>query len=285
MTVREALSEGASVLSGAGSDTPFLDVSLLLSRATGFSRGQILARGDDPLAEEARSAFFELLARRGRGESVAYILGYREFYGRTFIVNASVLVPRPDTEILVEAALDAAGRSGKRGTGLRLHDAFTGSGCVGVTLAAELPEADVSLSDRSEAALSVADANARSLLGRSLTQYISDVLASVAGPFDIITANPPYVTTPETDRIEASAAPDVREPRSALDGGADGLFFYRRLVPEAEKTLVRGGGLVVEIGEDQGPRVAELFRSGGFRGVEVLPDLAGRDRVVRGVRA
>lgn len=282
MTVREALIHGASVLSGTGSDTSYLDASLLLSRAAGWDRATLLARNPDTLFPDAETAFLSLLARRASGESVAYILGEKEFYGRSFRVDSRVLVPRPDTELLVETALEVARRNlarrmGDAGAGLRIHDAFTGSGCVGITLAAELLDAEVSLSDVSPGARDLAAANARILLGRDLEILDSDALSAVRGPFDLVTANPPYVTSAETDQLRG-------EPRGALDGGPDGLWFYRRLVPEAEKVLAPGGFLVVEIGEEQGVAVRGIFRENGFREIETLRDLAGRDRVVRGMR-
>lgn len=293
MTVREALSHGASVLSGTGSDTSYLDACLLLARAAGCGRAALLARLSDPLYPDAETAYDSFLSRRVGGESVAYILGEKEFFGRTFRVDSRVLVPRPETEILVEAALAAArgapaGRPGSR-AGLRIHDAFTGSGCVGITLAAELPYAEVSLSDLCPGAREVASRNAREILGRDLAVLESDVLAGVSGPFDLITANPPYVASAETDRLQGGGglggADGIRrEPRNALDGGPDGLDFYRRLVPEAEIRLAPGGCLAVEIGEEQGSAVGGMFRERGFRNVETLRDLGGRDRVVRGMR-
>jgi len=291
MTVREALTHGASVLSGTGSDTSYLDSCLLLSRAAGWDRAALLARNPDTLSPDAETAFLSLLARRASGESVAYILGEKEFYGRSFRVDSRVLVPRPDTELLVEAALEVARRNLDRRRGaavpdFRIHDAFTGSGCVGITLAAELPDAEVSLSDISPGARDLAAANVRALLGRDLEVFESDALSAVRGPFDLITANPPYLTRAETDRLQGSdgAIGVRREPRGALYGGPDGLGFYLRLVPEAEKALAPGGFLVVEIGEEQGAAVRGIFRENGFREIETLRDLAGRDRVVRGMR-
>lgn len=313
MTVREALTHGASVLSGTGSETPYLDSRLLLARTLGASRISLLARNPEVLPPGAEAAFLALLARRAEGESVAYILGEKEFYGRVFRVDSRVLVPRPDTEILAEAALESArrilerraeagpavpGPGGSRtgplpGSGIRIHDAFTGSGCVGITLAAELPGSDVSLSDLCPGARDLAARNAREILGRDLPVLESDVLSGAPGPYDLVTANPPYVTSAETDRLLGGPGPGQtggadglrKEPREALDGGTDGLDFYRRLVPKAEKRLVSGGFLVVEIGEDQSSAAAELFRRGDFREVEVIRDLGGRDRVVRGMRA
>ena len=250
MTVREALLDGASVLSGTGSESPYLDASLLLSLAAGRSRESLLASYPEILSPQVESLFRCLVTRRASGESVAYILGEKEFFGRIFRVDPGVLVPRPDTETLVEAALEAARiiadrhrsrTDGETGSfpaaagsfaGLRVHDAFAGSGCVGITLAAELPGADLSLSDLSPEAREIAASNARRLLGRDLAILESDSLASVDGTFDLITANPPYVRTSETDRIlglsissrtVAGQACRSLEPRMALDGGADGL--------------------------------------------------------------
>ena len=304
MTIREALSHGASVLSGTGSETPYLDASLLLARALGCDRSVLLARNPDVLSLEAEPVFLSLLLRRAEGESIAYILGKKEFFGRTFRVDSRVLVPRPETEILVEAALETARRilplrrartdpgassGGRFVPVLRVHDAFTGSGCVGISLAAELPNAEVSLSDLSPGARELAAWNAREILGRDLPVLESDVLAGAPGTYDLITANPPYVASARTDQLKGGGGERgsdgiLKEPRIALDGGTDGLAFYRRLVPEAEKVLAPGGGLVIEIGEDQAGAVKALFSSGGFLEVEVIRDLGCRDRVVRGLR-
>jgi len=280
MVARAALSEGAAALASV-SDTPFLDASLLLARALDVSRERALALGPDEIPAPAREAFGELVGRRASGEPVAYLLGTKEFHGLEFRVDGRVLCPRPDTELLVEAALEASLALAAAGRApVRIHDAFTGSGAVAVALAAELGDgAAVTMSDLSPAALELARDNSRALLGRELPSSKSDCMEGVEGPFDLVTANPPYVTSAFCDGIYAAGG---REPRLALDGGADGLDLYRRLVPRARAVLTPGGFLAVEIGEEQGGSVSALFREAGFGGVEVLRDLAGHERVVRG---
>lgn len=282
MTLREALAEGTEGLLGGPSDSPFLDASLLLAAAAGVSRDALLARLPDEAAPTALSAYRTALARRAAGEPIAYILGYKEFYGRNFLVDRRVLVPRPDTELLVEAALDALPTPGDPAWSARApraHDAFAGSGCVGISLAAERPGLELSLSDASEDALELCAANAAALLGRALPASLGDVLSAARGPLDLITANPPYVKSAFVDGMEAAGCV---EPRLALDGGPDGLALYGRLAAEALGLLAPGGTLLAEIGEEQGEAVAEAFMAAGFVQVRVLKDLAGLDRVVGG---
>jgi release factor glutamine methyltransferase len=219
-------------------------------------------------------------------------MGYKEFWGRRFIVDDRVLVPRPDTETLVEASLRlAASLGGDRA--LRVHEACCGSGCVAVSLAADKPRWIVSASDISEGALEVARANAAALLehdrpGGPLLFSKSDLLSSVFPPgddgiarvpFDIVLANPPYVSSQETDELLSRG---WSEPRLALDGGPDGLDLLRRLVPEAERAIVPGGVLLVEADISQAEAVAQLFRASRFIDVEAVRDLAGKPRVTSG---
>ncbi|MBN1243886.1 MAG: peptide chain release factor N(5)-glutamine methyltransferase [Spirochaetales bacterium] len=281
MIIRAALSDGAAALASV-SETPFLDASLLLARALGASRERVLAMGPEELDETGGSAFRGLIARRAAGEPVAYILGLKEFRGLEFGVDERVLCPRPDTELLVEAALRTARSfAASDRAPLRIHDAFTGSGAVAVALAAELGDsAAVSMSDLSPDALELARENARRLLGHELPAALSDCMEGVDGPFELVTANPPYVTSMFCDGIYASGG---KEPRLALDGGPDGLGLYRRLAPRAREVLAPGGVLAVEIGDEQGSAVSALFRAAGFGEVDVLRDLGGRDRVVLGV--
>lgn len=282
MTLREALAEGTEGLLGGPSDSPFLDASLLLAAAVGVSRDALLARLPEEASPAALGAYRAALSRRAVGEPVAYILGYKEFYGRNFLVDRRVLVPRPDTELLVEAALEALPPPGDPAwteRAIRAHDAFSGSGCVGISLAAERPALEVSLSDASEGALELCALNAAALLGRELPASLGDVLSAARGPLDLITANPPYVTSAFVDGMEAAGCV---EPRLALDGGSDGLVLYGRLAAEALGLLAPGGTLLAEISEEQGAAVAGAFETAGFVGVRVLRDLAGLDRVVGG---
>jgi release factor glutamine methyltransferase len=298
MTVRDALREGAAAL--AGSETPFLDASLLLADALGITTTSLHASGPDAIDEALLARYRLALASRGRGMPVAYILGYKEFWGRRFMVDGRVLIPRADTETLVEAALklgDVKGNDGNRGSSpssfarLRVHDLCTGSGCVAISLAAERPEWELSASDFSEGALEVASVNADAILGPArgalsrpggaLDFAPSDLLASVSGPLDMIVANPPYVPSAETEELLGLG---WSEPRMALDGGKDGLGLIRRLVPEAASRLSHGGVLLVEADGEEAGSVAELFRASRFIDIQTLCDLGGRPRVTSGRR-
>jgi release factor glutamine methyltransferase len=286
MTVREALREGQAAL--AGSETPFLDASLLLADALGMDRSELLGSGPEPLGLESESAYRSRVAARARGVPVAYILGRREFWGRSFRVDPRVLIPRPDTETLVEAAL-ASGDAVLRGRAepgrrLRVHDLCAGSGCVAVAIAAERPEWEVSASDLSPGALDLARENAEALVdpdrpGGPIAFFESDLLASAPGGLDLIVSNPPYVESAEAERLLGLG---WSEPRSALDGGPDGLDLIRRIAPEAASALAPGGALAVEADPSQAEAAAELFRASRFEEVGTVPDLAGRPRVTVG---
>lgn len=293
-TVRDVLSEAVLVLrqqSETGADpadavgeviNPSLDAALLLAKVLGISRSALLAGGPDPVNDLQRDEFMSLVRRRLAGECVAYILGAREFYGRTFFVDRRVLVPRADTEVLVEQALLRLDQLLAAGVARPLcHDCCTGSGCVGITLACERPGLSLSLSDLSASALAVAGANCRALLGRDISLSCSDLLAEVPGAYHLITANPPYVSSELSDRILASGS---QEPRLALDGGVQGLDVYRRLPAQAWQKLLPGGWLLVEAGEEQAAAVRVFFESAGFSEITVYQDLAGHDRVIAGCK-
>lgn len=276
-TYREILNAVSESFSG--SETPFLDACLLLAHSLGLSRESLLAR----LPEQAPplpAGFYEAVRRRSEGESIAYILGKKEFFGREFIVDSRVLVPRPDTEILVEAALEFGDLAERDHPGrLAVHDACTGSGAVAVSIAAERPGWTVSASDISEAALEVARANATKLLGKPLLLRVSNLLGAVQGTFGIITANPPYVPSHETDALLRQG---WKEPRLALDGGIDGLSLIPELISQAYRLLEPGGFLLVETDSLQVPAVCAMFEKAGFVAIFVKRDLAGRDRVTGG---
>ncbi len=292
MTVRDALREGAAGLPDSG--TPFLDASLLLARALGPGRdaAALYAAAADELPEATLRAYRATLARRASGEPVAYILGSKEFWGRSFAVDERVLVPRPDTELLVEAALAAGdGLEAASGRPPRVHEAFCGSACVALSVAADRPSWELSVSDLSPEALEVASANAAAILpaerpGGPLALWRSDVLAALGSPgrasgnsFDLVLANPPYVTSAETSQLLARG---WREPRMALDGGPDGLDACRALAAQAASRIAPGGWLLVEADASQAEELRAILESRGFAEVETLPDLAGRPRVTRG---
>jgi release factor glutamine methyltransferase len=292
MTVREALREGADALSGT--ETAFLDASLLLAEVLGTSHSSLLASWPDEVGEAPLELYRARLGSRARGLPLAYILGRKEFWGRSFHVDDRVLIPRPDTETLVQAALDLGDAISRERAALRVHEACCGSGCVAISLAAERPDWILSASDLSEGALEVAAANAAALLaaGRSggpLGLARGDLLSSLSPsggrggpPFDLILANPPYVPSAEA---RALLRQGWGEPLMALDGGPDGLDLVRRLVPQAVAALAPGGALLVEADGGQAAAVAALFGSAGLIGLGSLRDLGGRERVTSGRKA
>lgn len=286
MTVRDALREGTDALSGT--ETAFLDASLLLAGALGRDRTGLLASLPEDLGEAPLKLYRSQLKARAGGLPVAYLLGYKEFWGRRFAVDPRVLVPRPDTETLVAAALESGDRhvASAPGGRPRVHECCCGSGCVAISVAAERPLWLVSASDLSEAALEVARANAAALLeaapGPPMAFLRSDLLGAVPGSFDLILANPPYVPSKEAASLLAQG---WEEPLMALDGGEDGLDLVRRLVAEAATSLAPGGELLVEGSGEQAPSIAELFRASRLTGIETLSDLGGQARVTRGRKA
>jgi len=255
-------------------ETPRLDAELLTAHALGLPRLQLYIQFDRPLSPTELAAIRELVKRRQAGESVAYLLGKKEFFGLELAVDRRVLVPRPDTETLVDEALE-------RGRGAaRVADVATGSGAIAIALASRLPQASVYASDVSADALAVARANAERH-GMAITFVEGDLDAPLAahGPFDLVTANLPYILTGEL----AALPPEVRaEPRLALDGGPDGLALVRRLVVAAPRLLAAGGVLVLEVGAGQAPATAELLAAAGLTAVRLRRDLGQVERVVSG---
>lgn len=261
-------------------DSPRLDVELLLGHATGLDRVRLIVDAARPLAPGELDRFKELLVRRRRSEPVAYILGEREFYGLRFSVNQHVLIPRPDTETLVNVAL---ARTRDRHLFGRALDVCTGSGCVAIAFAKERPTWHVTGSDISADALDVARKNALKLgaiLNIDFRQ--SDLLGSIGAEprYDLITANAPYVPDAEVPKLAA----DIRnyEPAGALCGGPDGLAILRRLVKAAPGWLTPGGMLALEVGAGQAERVARGLSAYGFSDVQLERDYGGIERVVSG---
>ena len=279
-SLQQAFAAAAQSLREAGIETPELDARLLLCHAAGLTHESYVARAGEALAPEIAARLEASLLRRANREPVSRITGTREFYGRSFVVERSALDPRPDTETLIEVALDLVAASGD-GRPLRLLDLGTGTGCILITLLAELPEAHGVGTDIAADALVLAEANARRLgVSDRATFTASDWCDAVAGEFDLILSNPPYIASAEI----AGLAPDVRayDPHLALDGGQDGLDAYRRIAAGAAGKLRPGGKILVEIGASQAGDVAALLERCGFL-VEtggIVPDLGGRPRVV-----
>jgi release factor glutamine methyltransferase len=277
--VGDALAQGTKAIqTNQVSKTPLLDASLLLSRITGLSREQLYAKSDVALSDEAVSQYHLLVSRRCEAVPIAYLTGSREFYGRDFRVTPDVLIPRPDTEILVEVALSFL--QGKQNP--EVLDLCTGSGCVGVSLGAERSDARITLADISANALEVARSNAQELLDDQPIIVQSDLFSELKGKrYTLIASNPPYLTESWYDGTE----PHVKvEPELALLGGEeDGLAIIRRIVSEAPEHLQDGGALVVECDYRQVETVMLLLTERGFTEVGSESDLAQLERVVRGI--
>jgi release factor glutamine methyltransferase len=279
-TIEDVLRWATDDFRARGMESPRLDADLLLASALGTTRVQLFVDARRPLSAEELARFRELVKRRRTREPMAYILGSREFYGRTFKVDRRVLVPRPDTEALVEASLE---RTRGVSMSMRALDLCTGSGCVAITLERERPTSLVFAADASEAALAVARDNALRLGATRVAFRLGDLYGALEPGlrFDLVTANPPYIATGEIEQLQ----PDVRdfEPRQALEGGADGLSLLRRVVADGTAHLVPGGVLAVEVGAGQAPAVEALFASAGFAAIERRRDYARIERVVSGV--
>ncbi len=258
------------------STTPRLDAELLLTHLLGWSRARLLAERAAPIPPPVAEAFMDLVERRATGEPVAYLVGHKEFYGYELLVDRRVLVPRPETELLVEVALAGLGN---REAAWRIADLGTGSGAIAVALGLQLPHAQIEAVDLSADALEVAAANVqRHELSDRVRLILGDLCAPLAGQYDLIVSNPPYT-------ILADVEPNVlaHEPHLALEGGgADGADLYRRIFATAPQHLRAGGAIVCEIGAWQGEIVTTLAQA-AFPHAEVrlYHDLAGHPRVVR----
>jgi release factor glutamine methyltransferase len=278
-TIASALRNAAARLAAAGIESARLDAEMLMAETLRIERGRLYIDSNGAIDGGALARFRALVARRANGEPVSYIIGRREFWSLDFIVTPAVLTPRPETELLVETALKLlAAKSSPR-----ILDLGTGSGAIAVALAKEIPGAEVIATDISTDALEVARGNARRHgVEEKISFYVGDLFDAVAEmTFDAVVSNPPYIR-----EADIAALPrDVRdfEPRLALDGGADGMDFYRCLAREAPCYLNPGGFAAVEIGAGMGEDVARLFAEAGFEDVGVEKDLAGLERVVRGV--
>jgi release factor glutamine methyltransferase len=261
-----------------GIENPRLDAELIVAHALGIDRTRVIIDGKRPLEGAELAKLRDLVKRRRAHEPIAYLRGHREFYGLQFKVDRRVLIPRPDTEALVDVALS---RSAHVSLSMRMLDLCTGSGCVAIACARQRPTSKVVATDLSTDALAVARDNALRLGAYNVSFVESDLFANVRGAFDVITANPPYIVSSEIDSLQ----PDIKdfEPRLALDGGADGLDIVRRIVDQAPDHLVPGGVLALEIGMGEAEATRALFEARGFTDVRSDRDYAKIERVVSGV--
>lgn len=278
MTYRECYEQGCRTLQAAGIEEAALDARLLLEAVCGTDRNDLLVHGEQPVAPEAEEKYLNWIRQRAEHIPLQQLTGEQGFMGLTFNVNEHVLIPRQDTEILVEEVLK------ELHDGMRVLDMCTGSGCILLSLLHYSNDCEGLGVDLSAEALEVAGRNVLKVLTPEKAEHAhflqSDLFEKVEGKFEIIVSNPPYIASAEVEKL----MPEVRdhEPRMALDGTEDGLYFYRRIIEEAGKYLVSSGMLFFEIGYDQGQAVSELMRTEGYHEVQVVQDYAGLDRVVFG---
>ena len=283
MTFNDLLREGVSLLAEAGIEDARTDAAILLEYLTGMDRHEMLMRGQEALGEgeaEIKDKYLGLLKRRKLREPVQYITGMADFMGLRFRVNENVLIPRFDTEFLVEELMIEIG------DGASLLDVCTGSGCILLSLMSYKNGIKGAGTDISEEALATAEENERAVFSGRESEHepvdwiLSDMFENVRGAYDYIVSNPPYIQSEVIDSLMSEVKDHA--PRTALDGGRDGLDFYRIIALHAGKHLRRHGKLFLETGYDEAEAVSGLLRENGFTGVQIKKDYAGNDRVVIG---
>jgi release factor glutamine methyltransferase len=275
MTVREALSEGVAFLVRAEVDTPWLDACLLLGEALGCGKERLVIKYPDDICQKALARYQSLLKQRGDGLPVSYIRRKKEFYGLEFYVDERVLVPRPDTETLVEEARTVLQEKPR----IRVLDLCTGSGCLAITLSHLFPKARVTGADVSQTAADVFHRNSLALLNHPLPFILSDLFENITDLFDLIVSNPPYIEREEALIMKESGWP---EPLTALDGGEDGTDLLVGIIEQAGQRLTPGGILALEADPCQIKKCEQKMRECGYINIGTRCDLGGRVRVVRG---
>jgi len=280
----------AGELAKAGVDTPRLDAELLVAHVLGKDRAYVFAHPNQELTQREQDELKACVSRRFMREPLPYITGKREFFKRTFFVSPAVLIPRQETETLVETVLRRIPKRNEGASPLIL-DVGTGSGCIAITLALELPNVRVIACDVSPEALAVAQRNALSLIPQNPTAEHGGVsfrcadfpneLNDVAGCLDVLVSNPPYVADCDFGKLPPEVA--NYEPRIALFAGEDGLLFIKKIAQNARRFLKPGGLIALEVGVGQAERVSEMLAQSGIGQIEITPDLAGIPRVVSGI--
>ena len=273
MTIKQAILQAIEAFEKAGVPDPRIDAELILCHLTGLDRMSMLMQGATTLTNEQEQRFSSLLLSRTRREPLQYLLGTQYFYGLPFQVDSRVLIPRQETETLCEWGVSHL----RRLTNPRALDLCTGSGAIAVTLKHECPHANVTAADLSADALAVAASNAR--LNQADVRFVQgDLWEPVqAETYDLILSNPPYIPTLDCDTLQHEV---MQEPRMALDGGADGLDFYRRIAEGAPAHLSPAGLIAVEVGIGEAQDVAALFEAAGLCDVQIINDLYGVERIV-----
>lgn len=280
MTYKELYRQAKEILTKAGCESPAFDAITLLTHCLQIDRQGLIMRGGSDAPPQGAEKFLALTGRRSKGEPLQYLLGSWEFMGRQFFVGSGVLIPREDTEVTVLQAL----RFLQNIPSPRILDLCAGSGAIAVTLAKKLPHSAVTALELSDSAFAYLEKNIARHHAENVTAVKGDVLKSDCnfqkGCFDAIVSNPPYIETKEIDTLQAEIA---FEPRMALDGGADGLLFYRTITSRWSPLLRRGGMMAFEVGEGQAQAVKELLLRQGFDGVCFQTDIMGTDRCVSGI--
>ena len=278
MNYRECFEKGKGALADAGIEEAALDARLLLEHICGTDRNTLLVHGDRTVSPQEEKQYLDAVERRSRRIPLQQITGQQEFMGLPFWVNSNVLIPRQDTEVLVEEVLKHTH------DGMQILDMCTGSGCILISILRYSNDCEGLGVDISSPALEVAEENAERLLSgrtRVSARFLqSDLFEAVDGKYDILVSNPPYIRSAVVDTL----MPEVKdyEPRIALDGEEDGLVFYRRILSDCKKNLKKGGMLFFEIGYDQAEAVKSMMEQAGFLEVTVKKDFGGLDRVVFG---
>lgn len=279
-TLGRLLQWTTNFLTDKQADSPRLDAEVLLAHILNVPRIALYTRFDEVASEETRARYRQLVKQRVEGTPVAYLVGFKEFYNLRFAVSPAVLIPRPETELVVLEAI----RLAKTITMPRVVDVGTGSGIMAITLARYVPAAEVTAIDLSPDALTIAQQNAQALGVAPRIRFLQgDLLAPVAGEmFDLVMSNPPYIASEVMPTLSESVK--KYEPHMALDGGPGGLQVIERLATQAHERLKPGGYLVLEIGYDQGKTVPDLLNKLGYQSVNVQIDHAGHPRIVRAMR-
>lgn len=278
-TIFDLCRSGEERLRAAGVESPILETQLILAHVLNSTRLHITTNIHGTISEQQAKTFEELLARRISREPLAYILGKKDFYGLEIIVRPGVMVPRPETEVLVEECIKRL-----RKPDPIIADIGTGTGAIAIALAVAIPGSTIYATDISPVAIETARCNVKKYsLENRVRIFQGNLLEPLSGlVFDTVVSNPPYIPTEDIDALQ----PEIKlhEPRLALDGGPDGLDCYRELIPASLEILKNGGFLAVEVGIEQANRVAELFRSAGYTTVQIAKDLSGIERVVVGTK-
>ena len=279
-SIREVLAEGTLILNKSHStlDTPFLDAVVLLSFILNISKEKLLASYPDLVNESDYKVFINMLKKRINSTPVSYLIGQKEFFGLKFYVDKNVLVPRPDSETLVENALQIIEQSDITNN---ILDLCTGSGALGIALKHTIPKINISCSDISLEAVKICRKNSIAILGKEIKVIHSDLFENIDDKFDLIITNPPYLTSQETMGMMAKG---WKEPAMALDGGSEGMDFIRKIIDISPDYMNKNAYILIESSIDQTDKIRNLLDSGEFYNTSISKDLTGRNRVTIGQR-